>query len=315
MRVAWMWTLLLLMSAALCSACEGGGGGPAPSLDEACGAFCAAMTVCNEADGGTSDAAKEAECVEDCEAGLGLETPPTPSEIQACANGPLATCDTIGTIQCFDSEDALALILELASTACAKPFECCGTPSEGAFLETEEDCTVFVGGMMWMSISEGQEAGYLTVDTGKLSTCVDATQAVMDGLSCEDTPELAMGDFPCDDFMIGLQGEGEPCEIVEEDGLSASSDSYCAGALVCAEMTEDAIKTCAEGVPLGGAGDDSFFAVGPPCLDDMFCSQDGVCTERLADGQECHSDDDCVSENCNGESICEAEGGGLCDGW
>ena len=97
--------------------------------------------------------------------------------------------------------------------------------------------------------------------------------------------------------------EGETCgRMSDGDGGVMTSDSACAGDLICGPYNGEELPVCVQPIALGEACDRFDTA---DCVDGAGCV-DNVCTETLDDGEACDADAACTSELCV-EGICVSD--------
>jgi len=290
--------------------CESG----SVSKADACSDFCASAKKCDEDAGKEIDGDYLDSCTAACNSGMGVDPPPSGSQIQSCADSHLSTCNQQGFGQCIlmsneggaSSMNDTLLIMTLFESACAKNFECCGDPSPENMIQTVEECSGMMGAFMMMGIQAGQDAGFLEIDSAKLSECKEVLDSAIEASSCEEQglPSAVLSELnamSCDEFMVGKQEEGEDCSYKDPgdpDAMNMSSDEYCVSGLVCSRVEGEENKQCLQGLAAGEACEGFF---GMDCAAGLVCGADSTCTEPLADGAACSDDDHCDSDKCTAE--------------
>jgi hypothetical protein len=215
------------------------------------------------------------------------------------------------------------LIMTLFESACAKRFECCGDPSPDNMIQTVEECFGMMAAFMMMGIRAGQDAGFLEIDSAKLSECKEVLDSAVEASTCEDMggamSTTDLNAMSCNDFMVGKQEEGEDCSYADPDdpdGMTMSSDEYCVDGLICSRVDGEANKQCHQGIAEGEACE-GFFGV--KCGGGLVCGPDSTCTDPLADGAVCDDDEHCDSGKCSagfGETgECISESSDACGDW
>ena len=319
--------LVIFLSLVLaCSADEGS------SKAQVCEDFCAAAKTCEEQAGEELEPDFMQSCSASCASGLGVQPPPSASEIQSCADAHIGTCDQLGFAQCIvgtgepgssPASDMLT-ILGLFEPFCEKNFECCGDPSPESFVQTVDECSSLMGGFFMLAVVPGQEAGYVEIDSQKLVECRDLVASAMASTTCDELGGSVMAPpsmdaAACSEWLIGKQQEGQSCTYVDPDddeAMPTSSDSYCVKGLVCSRVEGLEEKQCAKGVSEGEACEGM---LGPSCALGLVCSSEKICMVPGKIGDPCGDNDECADGLCSAEmgqtGECISEESEPCGDW
>jgi hypothetical protein len=209
--------------------------------------------------------------------------------------------------------------LQLASTSCAKMFDCCtdaeimaqfmGITHNGQPITTEAQCVDFANafftGLAVAQYKESIAKGRMEYDGAAASDCI----AFLGTLSCSEYSkgaEIAGTSTECRPFILPKVANDGACT----QDYECVSDN-CEGAMVSTggTSTDGACKP----LPTAGEACDSECAEGSYCGYDTTTSTE-KCLALKADGAQCSLDRECTSDNCDDTSRMCVTTAPTCDG-
>ena len=213
---------------------------------------------------------------------------------------------------------------DVAGLACDTYYRCCPNGINGTDpLGGRANCVSTVVSFAGETTGEAINAGKAVYDAAAGGRCLNIVRQRLSTAQCGGAPLPDLEDDPafadCKNVFVGQVPEGESCIISgEPGGITTSSDIVCAPGLGCfsAPDAEFGEPTCNPIAAAGGACSET-----DGCEAGLYCPFSGgdrVCTAQKADGTECQSGDECLSDNCDYDqmpNVCapeEAETGGDC---
>jgi hypothetical protein len=192
--------------------------------------------------------------------------------------------------------------LELATTNCAKQFDCCtdaeimqqymGITINGQPITTEDRCVEFTNAIFTgLAVPHYQDSiamGRIEYDGEAAADCI----AAIDGLTCAEYSTGKSADLllACRPFILPKVADGGGCT---EDYECTSHN--------CVGATDQPDGSSTDGMckPMPAAGQrcDDNCATGLYCGYDQSAGMD-LCQARKADGMQCNVADECTSDYC-----------------
>lgn len=214
--------------------------------------------------------------------------------VSACSN------DGNNTPDAPEPGDPRAMIESVAAAQCRKILECCAASDLESLLgpETADQASCEAAlvsqseAFLLPSLERAIANDTIILEDHQVAGCVSA----LDARTCDDFQPLASVD------VIELDG----CELVVRSKLTLSAfcaDDFECETGFCSHPPADTEGACKNPPQLGD-----------PCLQDrcddfLACSPDGICVEKLGDGQVCTRNADCKSDLCSaddmGALVCE----------
>lgn len=190
---------------------------------------------------------------------------------------------------------------EMGEAQCSYMFECCNAQELmeelGAFMiETEGECVQFfsgfVGGLLRPQIEAAVSSGRMVYHADRMGECL----ALISSMSCEQMAEAMASS---ENFAVpGCQNPFEG--LVAANGACAADMECASGTCVGESMDfEGNITegTCGDAADVGSECDFGECGPGAYC---EFGQGGQMCVAAKAAGASCDSDDECLTDNCEG---------------
>ncbi len=199
------------------------------------------------------------------------------------------------------TSDPEAMIRQVSAAQCRKILECCGAdelervlgPDTADQANCEAAITAQADAFLLPALQRALEDKTITVEDHEVAGCV----AALDARTCDDFHPQASADV--------LEVEG--CTLIVRAKLTLSgfcTDDFECETGFCSHPPADTRGACKNPPQIDEE------CLQGRCDDFLACSTDGICVEKLGDGEPCGRNADCISDLCSpdevGMLVCEA---------